>query len=80
MYPVRDEDLQFAQEEKKNDEHWLAMLPAVCRIHSQTPALKHYYFDFIPNNDKSASRNSRFKALQETIKNEKKILSLEMVF
>ena len=65
---------------KHTDEHWLALLPAVCRIHSQIPALKHYYFDFIPNNDKSASRNSRFKALQETIKNEEKILSLEMIF
>ena len=61
---------------KHTDEHWLALLSAVCRVHSQIPALKHYYFKFISNNDKSASRNSRFKALQETIKNEEKRLSI----
>lgn len=65
MYPARDEDLQFCQEEEDIDQlsflrhvesRWLTLLPAVLRVHSQMDALKRYFLDFIPKNDKTTAK------------------------
>ena len=89
MYPARSEDFQLIQEEESLeklkflrhvDSRWLTLLPALRRIREQFPAIKKYFLDFIPKNEKVTTKTKRYISICEEIKKNEKSLLVEMTF